>query len=92
MKETVWFKKYIICINRIVGLYPMMTCEKRIKEDTFLKFSKHIWYFGETGRGKQLKLDNVINSVAPTPSMSGLTHCGLMTPYGDMELGQYWPR
>ena len=21
-----------------------------------------------------------------------LTHCGLVTPYGDMELGQHWLR
>ena len=21
-----------------------------------------------------------------------LTHCGLMTPYGDLDLGQHWPR
>ena len=21
-----------------------------------------------------------------------LTHCGLATPYGDIDLGQYWPR
>ena len=21
----------------------------------------------------------------------GLTHCGLLTPYGDIDLGQHWP-
>ena len=26
------------------------------------------------------------------PRLDELTHCGLMTPYGDIDLGQHWLR
>ena len=28
----------------------------------------------------------------PLPGANELTHCGLMMPYGDIDLGQHWLR
>ena len=33
----------------------------------------------------------VIQAINPV-ALTSLTHCGLVTPYGDIDLGQYWPR
>ena len=40
----------------------------------------------------KLKVSEIIIIVQWNPTVTLLSHCGLVTPYGDIDLGQHWLR
>ena len=35
--------------------------------------------------------ENVVENTSKTLGLNVLSHCGLVTPYGNRDLGQHWP-
>ena len=71
---------------------PALVCDKPLGAPASVKRVYYIMHIRPKRVNHTTQLKNMLSKVKILSGFSELTHCGLVMPYGDMELGQLWLR